>query len=69
MLVKCYASAIQGISAQTVTVEVDISAGINFFMAGLPDFARPMTTSEEDDSQYPDFAADGNHNQLIYLTS
>jgi magnesium chelatase family protein len=39
MLVKTYASAIQGISAQTVTVEVDISAGINFFMVGLPDSA------------------------------
>ena len=39
MLVKTYASAIQGISARTVTVEVDISAGINFFMVGLPDSA------------------------------
>jgi magnesium chelatase family protein len=39
MLVKTYASAILGISASTVTVEVDISAGINFFMVGLPDSA------------------------------
>jgi magnesium chelatase family protein len=39
MLVKTYASAILGISASTVTIEVEISAGINFFMVGLPDSA------------------------------
>ncbi len=39
MLVKCYASAVQGISADTVTIEVDISQGINFFLVGLPDSA------------------------------
>ncbi len=39
MLVKCYASAVQGIGATTVTVEVDISPGINFFLVGLPDSA------------------------------
>ena len=39
MLVKCYASAVQGIAASTVTVEVDISPGINFFLVGLPDSA------------------------------
>ncbi|HEC44731.1 MAG TPA: ATP-binding protein [Bacteroides sp.] len=39
MLVKCYASALQGIGASTVTIEVDISQGINFFLVGLPDSA------------------------------
>lgn len=39
MLVKTYASALQGIDASTVTVEVDISPGINFFLVGLPDSA------------------------------
>lgn len=39
MLVKCYASALQGIGACTVTIEVDISPGINFFLVGLPDSA------------------------------
>ena len=39
MLVKTYASALHGIHANTVTIEVDISPGINFFMVGLPDSA------------------------------
>ena len=39
MLVKCYASALQGIGATTVRIEVDISPGINFFLVGLPDSA------------------------------
>jgi magnesium chelatase family protein len=39
MLVKTYASALHGIHASTVTIEVDISQGINFFMVGLPDSA------------------------------
>ena len=39
MLVKTYGSAVHGISATTVTVEVNISQGINFFMVGLPDSA------------------------------
>ncbi len=39
MLVKTFASALQGIHASTVTVEVDISPGINFFLVGLPDSA------------------------------
>jgi magnesium chelatase family protein len=39
MLVKTFASALHGIHARTVTVEVDISPGINFFMVGLPDSA------------------------------
>jgi len=39
MLVKTYSSALHGIHASTVTIEVDISPGINFFMVGLPDSA------------------------------
>ena len=39
MLVKTYGSAVHGISATTVTVEVNISQGINFYLVGLPDSA------------------------------
>ncbi len=39
MLVKTYGCAIYGINAVTVTVEVNIEQGVNFFMVGLPDSA------------------------------
>lgn len=39
MLVKTYGSAVYGINATTITVEVDVSQGVNFFMVGLPDSA------------------------------
>lgn len=39
MLVKTYGSAVYGISATTITIEVNISQGINFFLVGLPDSA------------------------------
>ncbi len=39
MLVKTFGSAIYGIHAITITVEVNIDIGINFFMVGLPDNA------------------------------
>src|SRR6201988_4117596 len=39
MLVKTFGSAVHGISATTVTVEVNISDGINFLLVGLPDSA------------------------------
>ncbi|MCK9203859.1 MAG: YifB family Mg chelatase-like AAA ATPase [Bacteroidales bacterium] len=39
MLVKTYGSAVFGIKAITVTVEVDMDHGIQFFMVGLPDNA------------------------------
>lgn len=39
MLVKTYGSAVHGISATTVTVEVNILQGINFYLVGLPDSA------------------------------
>lgn len=39
MLVKTYASAVHGIDAITITVETDVSDGLNFYMVGLPDSA------------------------------
>lgn len=39
MLVKTYGSAVYGIDAQKITVEVNVSAGVNFFLVGLPDNA------------------------------
>jgi magnesium chelatase family protein len=39
MLVKTYGSAIHGVNAITITVEVNIDQGINFYMVGLPDSA------------------------------
>jgi magnesium chelatase family protein len=39
MLVKTYGSAVHGINATTVTVETNITAGVNFFLVGLPDNA------------------------------
>lgn len=37
MLVKTYGSALQGIEASTITVEVNILQGIKFVIVGLPD--------------------------------
>ncbi len=39
MLVKTYGSAVQGINALTITIEVNISQGVNFSLVGLPDNA------------------------------
>ncbi len=39
MLVKTYGSAIQGVNAITITVEVNIGKGVNFLLVGLPDSA------------------------------
>lgn len=39
MLVKTYGSAISGIDAMTVTVEVNIDKGVNYMVVGLPDNA------------------------------
>ncbi|MCF8234223.1 MAG: YifB family Mg chelatase-like AAA ATPase [Bacteroidales bacterium] len=39
MLVKTFGSAIIGVNAITITVEVDISRGVMFHMVGLPDSA------------------------------
>lgn len=39
MLVKTYGSAVYGVDAITITVEVNVSQGIKFFLVGLPDNA------------------------------
>ncbi len=39
MLVKTFGSALFGIHAITITVEVNIDIGVNFLMVGLPDVA------------------------------
>ncbi|NOU16531.1 MAG: YifB family Mg chelatase-like AAA ATPase [Bacteroidales bacterium] len=39
MLVKTYGSAVHGIKATTITIEVSVGQGINFFLVGLPDSA------------------------------
>lgn len=39
MLYKSYGSAVFGIDAQTITIEVDVSAGTDYFIVGLPDSA------------------------------
>ena len=39
MLIKTYGSAVHGINATTITIEVDVSQGINFCIVGLPDSA------------------------------
>ena len=39
MLVKTYSSALFGIDATTITIEVNSAIGINFFLVGLPDNA------------------------------
>ncbi len=39
MLVKTFGSAVFGVEAQTITIEVNVTQGINFFLVGLPDNA------------------------------
>ena len=39
MLIRTFASAVTGIDAVTVTIEVNESRGIQFFLVGLPDSA------------------------------
>ena len=39
MLVKTYGSAVSGIDAFTITMEVNITSGIKFYIVGLPDNA------------------------------
>jgi len=39
MLVKTYSSAVFGIDATTITIEVNIAQGVNFVLVGLPDKA------------------------------
>ena len=39
MLIRTFASAVTGIDAVTVTIEVNVSRGVRFFLVGLPDSA------------------------------
>jgi magnesium chelatase family protein len=39
MLIKTYGSAVYGINATTITIEVSVEQGVNFFLVGLPDSA------------------------------
>jgi magnesium chelatase family protein len=39
MLSRTYCASCIGIEAITVTIEVDVSQGISFFLVGLPDSA------------------------------
>ncbi|UYZ58803.1 YifB family Mg chelatase-like AAA ATPase [Hymenobacter latericus] len=39
MITKTYGSAVQGVNAYTITIEVAVSQGTNFFVVGLPDNA------------------------------
>ncbi len=39
MLAKTYGSAVYGVDAATITIEVNVSTGTKFFMVGLPDSA------------------------------
>jgi magnesium chelatase family protein len=39
MLVKTYSSTVFGINATTITIEVNLGIGVNFYLVGLPDSA------------------------------
>ncbi len=39
MLVKCYGGALHGVSAQIITIEVNVDIGIGYHLVGLPDNA------------------------------
>lgn len=59
MLVKTYCSTVAGIDARTITVEVNCSVGLNFYMVGLPDNAvkesqqRIVSAFENNDLRMP----------------
>ncbi|MGB0933533.1 MAG: YifB family Mg chelatase-like AAA ATPase [Lishizhenia sp.] len=59
MLVKTYGSAVFGIDARTITIEVNIARGINFHLVGLPDSAikesqqRIKAALSNNDFNYP----------------
>ncbi len=59
MLVKLFGAAVQGIDANLVTIEVNSSRGIKFFLVGLPDSAvkesheRIMSALQVNGYQFP----------------
>ncbi len=40
MLAKTYGSAVYGVDAYLITIEVSVGQGTKFFMVGLPDKCR-----------------------------
>jgi len=60
-LVKTYGSAVFGINATTITVEVNLTQGINFHLVGLPDSAvkesqqRIYAAIKNNELEYPKF--------------
>lgn len=59
MLVKTYAAAVFGVDALMITVEVNVSKGVNFYLVGLPDNAvkesqkRIETAIKTNDYEWP----------------
>lgn len=59
MLVKTFAAAVQGIDATIITIEVNCSKGIKFFLVGLPDIAikesheRIISALQESNYRFP----------------
>ena len=59
MLVKTFGSAVHGIKATTITIEVSVGQGVNFFLVGLPDSAvkesqqRVMSAFETNSYKFP----------------
>ena len=39
MLVRTFSSAVYGVDASTIKVEINIDQGVNFYLVGLPDSA------------------------------
>ncbi len=60
-LVKTFGSAVFGINATTITVEVNLSMGVNFHLVGLPDSAvkesqqRINAALKNNDLEYPKY--------------
>tara|TARA_R110002050_G_scaffold147559_2_gene273411 strand:+ start:23219 stop:24757 length:1539 start_codon:yes stop_codon:yes gene_type:complete len=61
MLIKTYGSAVYGVDASTITVEINIDQGINFYLVGLPDSAikesqhRIVAALKNNDFRWPGF--------------
>ena len=59
MLVKTFGSAVTGVDATTITIEVNIDKGIKFFLVGLPDSAvkesqqRIMAALKNNEHRWP----------------
>ncbi|MFK7786401.1 MAG: YifB family Mg chelatase-like AAA ATPase [Crocinitomicaceae bacterium] len=59
MLVKTYGAALFGVDAKTITIEVNVAQGVNFFLVGLPDAAvkesqqRIKAALTNNDFKYP----------------